>query len=66
MGKFVKKLIIFQGTNLVMGYGLIFIMQGGTWEFFSCLVMEKNGSIFQGLQVWGGNECLMIGNWTKQ
>jgi hypothetical protein len=24
---------------------------------------KKNGPILQQPQVWGGNECLLIGNW---
>jgi hypothetical protein len=54
VGKFVKKFefFFFKGLILVMGHGLIFIMQGGN---IGVLLMfgygKKNGSIFQGPQV---------------
>jgi len=34
-------------------------------DMFSVWLWEKNGPILQGPQVWGGNESLVIGNWTK-
>jgi hypothetical protein len=48
-----------------MGHDLIFIMQGGgTWGVLLMFGHEnKNGPILQQPQVWGGNECLLIGNW---
>ncbi len=46
-----------------MGHDLIFVMQGGEHEGFNVWLWEKNGPILQEPQVWGGNECLVIGNW---
>jgi hypothetical protein len=48
----------------MMGHEMIFVMQGGAHEgYFKCLVMRKNCSILYWPQVWGGNQCLVIGNW---
>ncbi len=46
MGKFV---IFFQGFNLVMGYGLIFIMQGGEHGgSFNVWLWKKMGQFSKG------------------
>ncbi len=48
-----------------MGHELIFIMQGGEHEgTFNVWSWEKNDPILHQPQVWSGNECLVIGNWS--
>ncbi len=48
----------------MIGRELIFIMQRGNMKgTFNVWSWEKNGPILQQPQVWGGNECLVIGNW---
>jgi len=43
---------------------MISIMQGGAHEgYLKCLVMGKKWSNLHWPQVWGGNQCLVIGNW---
>jgi anti-sigma factor ChrR (cupin superfamily) len=48
-----------------MGHEVIFIMHGGNMtDTFNVWFWEKNGSILHEPQVWSGNECLVIGNWS--
>ncbi len=53
----------------MMGHELIFIMQGGgggMWGTLNVWPWGKNGPILQQPQYWGGNECLVINDWTTQ
>jgi hypothetical protein len=49
----------------VMGYESNFIMLGGNMEYFKCLVVGEKWTNFTRASIWGGNECLVVGNWTE-
>jgi len=64
--KLVTIRIVLQGTSLGMGHGLISLCKGGTWGFLLMFGYGKKWFNFKGPQICGGNECLVIGNWTEE